>query len=174
MCGWGSQLIPTALAVLWRRKVSVIPQQCISKASRHVFCSRAQWILTGLKCSCHLSLCWFTLFYILKKKKKTSPVEIRRNKREQCRWEKFSAIHLYVHTCSHAYIHVSLSICIKRSGGIHRELLQLRGQCFFYNCVFFYWSVVDSQGCVNFYSTAKWFSYTYIDTFYILSYCGLS
>ena len=29
-------------------------------------------------------------------------------------------------------------------------------------CSLFYWSIVDLQCCVNFYCTAKWFSYTYI------------
>ena len=30
----------------------------------------------------------------------------------------------------------------------------------------FYWSIVDSQCCANFHYTAKWFSYTYIYTFF--------
>ena len=31
--------------------------------------------------------------------------------------------------------------------------------------IFFYWSIVDLQYCVNFCCTAKWFSYTYIYSF---------
>ena len=42
-------------------------------------------------------------------------------------------------------------------------------------CVFFfYWSTVDLQCCVNLYCTSKWFSYTYIYSFYILFHYGLS
>ena len=37
----------------------------------------------------------------------------------------------------------------------------------------FYWSIVDLQCCVNFYHTAKWFSYTYI-FFHILFHYDLS
>ena len=39
----------------------------------------------------------------------------------------------------------------------------------------FYWSMIDIQCCVNFYCTAKWFSFTYIYIpFYILFHYGLS
>ena len=34
-------------------------------------------------------------------------------------------------------------------------------------CIFFYWSIVILQCCVNFCYTAKWFSYTYIHSFFI-------
>ena len=44
-------------------------------------------------------------------------------------------------------------------------------QPFFFCC----WSIVDLQSCVNFYGTAKWFSYTYIYIlFYILFQYSLS
>ena len=46
-------------------------------------------------------------------------------------------------------------------------------QCytFFYKNLFFNWSIVDLQCCVNFWCTAKWFSYTYI---YIFSFIFFS
>ena len=66
---------------------------------------------------------------------------------------------------------LSCTFCLKKS--IYKTIIYF---CYhFMLSIIFYWGIVDLQCCVNFCCAAKWFSYTYIHSFFSgLFHYGLS